>query len=147
LDQGIRAFLRQEVADRAGAHALSVPSQLCVNSEPFIIGVQAELGASGVGGSNPPRPPAPGDDDDVDDLDSEDRSTDREWWNRHRKNDKSKTAAPPAGTVDGGGSDTSHRSMVLGSRSAPPLGSILDQYSSNMPSLTTLMGANQQWGR
>ncbi|KAK1646698.1 hypothetical protein QYE76_064503 [Lolium multiflorum] len=110
---------------------------LCVNGEPYTVGVQAELGTTGAGGSNPPRPPPPGDDDDdADDLESEDRSTDGERWNRHRKNDKSKAAAPPAGPGSGaggggaqraltggaGGGSSLQRALTGGAHSAPPAG-------------------------
>ncbi|KAK1683243.1 hypothetical protein QYE76_044091 [Lolium multiflorum] len=111
---------------------------LCVNGEPYTVGVQAELGASGAGGSNPPRPPPPGDDDDVDDLDSEDRSTDGERWNRHRKNDKAKAAAPPAGPGAGSGGVGMQRTTEVGSRSAPPLGRFSGQYGSNVDILPAL---------
>ncbi|KAK1602456.1 hypothetical protein QYE76_071984 [Lolium multiflorum] len=105
---------------------------LCVNGVPFTVGVHAELGAPGAGGSNPPRPPPPGDDDDVDDLDSEEWSTDGERWNRHRKNDKAKGAATPAGQGTGGGGGGSQRAATGDARSAPPLGRFAGQYRSNM---------------
>jgi hypothetical protein len=111
---------------------------LCVNGEPYTVGVQAELGTPGAGGSNPPRPPPPGDDDDVDDLDSEDRSTDVERWNHHRKNDKAKAVAPPAGPGTGGGGGGSQRAVTGGARSAPPLGRFAGQYGSNMDFLPAL---------
>jgi hypothetical protein len=126
---------------------------LCVNGEPYTVGVQAELGTPGAGGSNPPRPPPPGDDDDVDDLDSEDRSTDGERWNRHRKNDKSKAAAPPAGPGNGtggggsqrtltggaGGGGSQQRALSGGAHSAPPLGRFAGQYGSNVDLLPSLV--------
>jgi hypothetical protein len=48
--------------------------QLCVNGEPFTIGVQAKLPGRGGGSSGAPKPPPPPHDDSLDD-DSEDRST------------------------------------------------------------------------
>ncbi|KAK1679257.1 hypothetical protein QYE76_040105 [Lolium multiflorum] len=115
---------------------------LCVNGEPYTVGVQAELGSAGAGGSNPPRPPPPGEDDDVDDLDSEDRSTDGERWNRHRKNDKAKAAAAPAGPGAGSGGGGTQRSVAAGSRSAPPLGRFEGQYGSNDRGCADVLGGN-----
>jgi hypothetical protein len=100
--------------------------QLCVNGEPYTLGVFAELNAPGGGGaSGPPKPPAPhDDDDDVDDLDSEDKS-DGERWNRHHRHDKNgKTKDTQSG--QDGGSGMTKRAAAPGSRSTPPLGTITD---------------------
>jgi hypothetical protein len=105
--------------------------QLCVNGEPYTLGVFAELNAPGGGGaSGPPKLPAPrdDDDDDVDDLDSNDKS-DGDRWNRHRRNDKKgKTNDTQPGQDGGsmGGAGKTTRAATPGSRSAPPLGTIMD---------------------
>ncbi|KAK1696377.1 hypothetical protein QYE76_013074 [Lolium multiflorum] len=114
--------------------------QLCVNGEPYTLGVFAELNAPGGGGaSGPPKPPAPrdDDDDDLDDLDSDDKS-DGERWNRHRRNDKNDKTGAATNTKAGhdggslGGSGKTTRAAAPGSRSAPSLGAIPDQYGSNL---------------
>ncbi|KAM0896076.1 hypothetical protein ACQ4PT_023407 [Festuca glaucescens] len=110
---------------------------------PWAEGVFAEPNAPGGGGaSGPPKPPAPRDvdDDDVDDLDSDDKS-DGERWNRHRRNDKTGKANDTQPGQDGGltgGSGKTTRAAAPGSRSAPPLGKITDQYGPNLDCLPGL---------
>jgi hypothetical protein len=111
-----------------------------VNGEPFTLGIHAELGAAGAGGSNgPPRPPAPRDDEDGDDLESEERSTDGEAWNRQRRRASDKEKAKGA-EKSGGGTGTSQHKGNMGSRSAPQLGKVSDQYGSNLLSFPALAG-------
>jgi hypothetical protein len=106
--------------------------QLCVNGETFTVGIHAELGAAGAGGSSgPPRPPAPRDDDDGDDLESEERSTDGEAWNRHRRRGSDKEKAKGS-DKQGGGPGYAQLAGIGGSRSAPQLGKVADQYGSNI---------------
>ncbi|KAK1611592.1 hypothetical protein QYE76_035265 [Lolium multiflorum] len=111
---------------------------LCVNGEPFTLGIHAELGAPGAGGSSgPPRPPAPRDDEDGDDLESEGRSTDGEAWNRHRRRGSNKEKAKGTDKT-GGGPGASQLKGCMGSRSAPQLGKVADQYGSNLRSFPAL---------
>jgi hypothetical protein len=116
--------------------------QLCVNGEPFTVGIHAELGARGAGGSGgPPRPPAPRDDDDGDDLESEERSTDGEAWNRHRRRGNDKDKEKAKGTdKQGGGPGSAQLAGFGGSRSAPQLGRVADQYGSNIKTFPRLAG-------
>ncbi|KAK1632262.1 hypothetical protein QYE76_006577 [Lolium multiflorum] len=112
--------------------------QLCVNGEPFTLGIHAELGAPGAGGSSgPPRPPAPRDDEDGDDLESEEWSTDGDAWNRHRRRGTDKDKAKGTNKA-GGGPGTSQLKGCVGSRSAPQLGKVTDQYGFNLRSFPAL---------
>ncbi|KAK1604354.1 hypothetical protein QYE76_028027 [Lolium multiflorum] len=77
--------------------------QVCVNSEPFTSGIHAELGAPGAGGSGGlPCPPESRDDEDGDDLQSEERSSDGEAWNRHRRRGSDKEKAKGSDKQGGG---------------------------------------------
>ncbi|KAM0865871.1 hypothetical protein ACQ4PT_042977 [Festuca glaucescens] len=114
--------------------------QLCVNGEPFTVGIHAELGAAGAGGSSgPPRPPAPRDDEDGDDLESEERSTDGEAWNRHRRRGSDKEKAKGS-DKQGRGPGSAQLAGIGGSRSAPQLGKVADQYGSNIKTFPRLAG-------
>jgi hypothetical protein len=70
------------------------------------------------GSSGPPRPPAPRDDEDGDDLESEERSTDGEAWNRHRRRGSDKEKVKDT-DKSGGGPGASQRKGCVGSHSAP----------------------------
>jgi hypothetical protein len=76
--------------------------QLCVNGEPFTIGLHAELGGRGGGGSGGPPPPAPRDDDGVAD-DSEEPSSELEpRHNRKNSQSKEKQSMGSSGKGSGG---------------------------------------------
>jgi hypothetical protein len=99
--------------------------QLCVNGEPFTIGLHAELGGRGSGGSGapPPPPPAPWDDDRLAE-DSEDPSSELEP--RHNcKNSQSKDKQASGGAGKGSGGASGGVSQVLGKG--------IFQYGSNIP--------------
>jgi hypothetical protein len=75
--------------------------QLCVNGEPFTIGLVAELGGRGGGGSGsggPPKPSAPREDDGLED--SEEPSSEIEP--RHNRKSKEKQGQNPNGKGPGG---------------------------------------------
>ncbi|KAK1698198.1 hypothetical protein QYE76_014895 [Lolium multiflorum] len=140
-----RRAVRQEVEDRACQCEVPVPLPGADQGDDRALRQQGAIhhggagragGATEAAGSNPP--PPPGDNDDVDDLDSEDRSTDGERWNRHRKNDKAKAEAPPVGPGVGSGGGGTQRTAAAGSRSAPPLGRFSGQYGSNVDIIPTL---------
>ncbi|KAK1631884.1 hypothetical protein QYE76_006199 [Lolium multiflorum] len=120
--------------------------QLCVNGEPYTIGVKAELGrsAGGPGPDVPPKPPAPRDDDAGDD--ESDPSGEVETWNRHgwKGNGKAKSTAEQ-GTQLSGAAGSSQLSRGGGSWSAPASGKtairIDNQYGSNLGSFPSLLEA------
>jgi hypothetical protein len=99
--------------------------QLCVNGEPFTIGLLAELGGHGSGGSGAPPlpPPAPRDDNGVAE-DSEDPSSELEPHHNH-KNSQSKDKQALGGSGKGSGGATGGVSQVLGKG--------IFQYGSNIP--------------
>ncbi|KAM0907847.1 hypothetical protein ACQ4PT_015831 [Festuca glaucescens] len=68
-------------------------------------------------------------------------TSDGERWNRHRRNDKTGKANDTQPGQDGGstgGSGKTTRAAAPGSRSAPPLGKITDQYGPNLDCLPGL---------
>jgi hypothetical protein len=109
--------------------------QLCVNDEPFTIGLVAELGGRGCGGSSsggPPKPPAPREDDGLED--SEEPSSEIEP--RHNRKSKEKQSQNPCGKGSGGSAGGGGSQVLAGSSSAPPLGKGalpgVNQYGSNL---------------
>jgi hypothetical protein len=113
--------------------------QLCVNGEPFTIGLVAELGGRGGGGSGsggPPKPPAPREDDGLED--SEEPSSEIEP--RHNRKSKENQGQNSNGKGKGGSGGGGGSQVMAGSFSAPPLGRgappVVNQYGSNLPAFS-----------